>query len=558
MESYSIDGCPNITSLVFPSECDLSVDSIVRSCGNLTTVTLPIISYEKENSGGEYELYDASDNLVNVYTTYASAKKDMEVGGRIVKISEGESVIVNNAMSPAFISGDCRKLIEYIQNELDDCKQMKVIDGVIYNANVTTLIRVPYALRSYEMPDTVLMYEVNTFVNCSLTALTLSKNITRMELLSRINIETLEVPHDVFLSSAVFEGCKELRTVYFYGKITSDIPEFCFADCDKLEEVKFFKGITGTIRRFAFRNCTKLGLMLMGNKIAPTIDASDTGGNEIDGLYKVYNGYSDFVGNYTSFKNAIFSSSILRAGYTIIFNNDGTYDVMANGNIVEAGVNITRAEELAFKTGWRIDTITEGIMVADFHPFGYTDKQYIGYSTSGPRKLYLPYNYTGYDAPFWQVPLLNSRICNFTIDYFNIGNGKMLVKLYKNGVQYTETVYAKSETGNYRYNASDSVASAYYDASKGGHEFRYDNNLYEGEEVSFYTDDEFTDEIGTINVSYGQEEYQVGEPLMGLRSTKGSPVLSSSGDETVTITKREYETLVSKVNNLIEMMSNLN
>lgn len=560
MESYSIDGCPNITSLVFPSECDLSVDSIVRSCGNLTTVTLSIISYEKENSGGRYELYNSNGDLVDVYTTYASAKKDMEVGGRIEKISEGESVIVNSALSPAFISGDCRKLIEYKQNELDDCKQIKVIDGVIYNANVTTLIRVPYALRSYVMPDTVLSYEVNTFVNSSLTALTLSKNITRMDLLSRINIETLEVPHDVFLSSAVFEGCKELRTIYFYGKVTSEIPEFCFADCDKLEEVKFFKGVTGTIRRFAFRNDVKLGLILMGNKVAPIIDASDSSSTEVDGHYEVYDSSSSLKGTYSSLKNALSYSTIVPNGYRVDVNSDGTYNVYGNGNLIESGVtSFERIAQLgAFKPGWRIDIITEGIMVADFHPFGYTDKQYVGYSTSGPRKLYLPYNYTGYDAQFWQVPLLNSRICNFTIEYFNIGAGEMVVKLYKNGTLYTGVAYAKSESGNYRYNASDSVASATYDASKGGHVFNYNNNLYEGEEVSFYTDMAFTDEIGTANVTYGQDEYQVGEPLMGLRSTKGSPVLSSSADETVTITKSEYETLVSKVNNLIEIMSKLN
>ena len=245
-------------------------------------------------------------------------------------------------------------------------------------------------------------------------------------------------------------------------------------------------------------------------------------------------------------------------GYSIIINNDGTYNVKANNNVIESNVTFEVAKAAALRPGWTIETVSEGVRVADYHPFGYTDRGYVGYNTTGPRKLYLPYGYSGYDTQLWQIPLLNNRVCNFTIDYINIGNGKMLVKLYKNGVQYTETVYAKSETGNYRYNASDSVASAYYDASKGGHEFRYDNNLYEGEEVSFYTDSEFTDEIGTVNVIYGQNEYQVGEPLMGLRSTKGSSILSSSGDETVTITKREYETLVSKVNNLIEMMSNLN
>lgn len=90
------------------------------------------------------------------------------------------------------------------------------VDGVLYNKNMTTLIKVPETKKSFHFPPSVTSFLKEAFENCRY-------------------LEVVEIPEKItVIPGFAFQFCSLLRTVNIHKNITS-IGLFTFAHCPSLE-----------------------------------------------------------------------------------------------------------------------------------------------------------------------------------------------------------------------------------------------------------------------------------------------------------------------------------
>ena len=92
------------------------------------------------------------------------------------------------------------------------------------------------------------------------------------------------------------------------------------------------------------------------------------------------------------------------------------------------------------------------------------------------------------------------------------------------------------------------------------------HKVYVNEPINVYEDSGCTVLLGTFIAKYGVKSYTVGPPVMSYKSRSlfsttlfGSAKTTTvdAGDEIVSIKRRDYETLLSRVNQLTEQMNKL-
>ncbi len=112
------------------------------------------------------------------------------------------------------------------------------VDQVIYNKDMTTVILCSGAKTgSYVMPESVYAISPYAFMNCSLTDITVSPNVTE-------------------LPSHAFAHCENLKTIRLPETLTT-IGYCAFMECTALEEITIPAGVT-TIENVAFAWCNAL------------------------------------------------------------------------------------------------------------------------------------------------------------------------------------------------------------------------------------------------------------------------------------------------------------
>ena len=108
--------------------------------------------------------------------------------------------------------------------------------------------------------------------------------------------------------------------------------------------------------------------------------------------------------------------------------------------------------------------------------------------------------------------------------------------------------------------------SVTYDDTKNGYVVNFGNKVYVNEPINVYEDIDCTVLLGTFIAKYGKKSYTVGSPVMSYKSRSlfSTTLFGSSktttvdaGDEIVSIKRRDYETLLSRVNQLTEQMNKL-
>lgn len=176
---------------------------------------------------------------------------------------------------------DCPKL-RYI-NASGNNNYLASIDGVLYNKNITKLIKCPYAKDSISIPSTVNNIGSLAFEDCNnLTAITLPDSVTTLsESVFRncTKLESVRLPSGITQLSGAFHGCSSLKSVSlpqsinrigiytFFGckslekinlpKSVSKIESYTFEECSGLKEISFSSAVTSVETR-AFMNCSQL------------------------------------------------------------------------------------------------------------------------------------------------------------------------------------------------------------------------------------------------------------------------------------------------------------
>ena len=90
----------------------------------------------------------------------------------------------------------------------------------------------------------------------------------------------------------------------------------------------------------------------------------------------------------------------------------------------------------------------------------------------------------------------------------------------------------------------------------------FDNDIYHNEPVYVYSDGECNNLLGEFNALYGINEYYVTNGkarTMSFKSTYFTETENKTDEnEMANITKKEYETLLSRVNQMAELLNKLN
>jgi hypothetical protein len=126
-----------------------------------------------------------------------------------------------------------------------------------------------------------------------------------------------------------------------------------------------------------------------------------------------------------------------------------------------------------------------------------------------------------------------------------------------------------TELGDYLFRLTETegdIENITYDDTENGYVVNFDNKVYGNEPINVYEDIDCTVLLGTFIAKYGEKSYTVGSPAMSYKSRSlfsttlfGSPKTTTvdAGDEIVSIKRRDYETLLSRVNQLTEQMNKL-
>ena len=292
--------CKNLrTVTILSSETEIGQD-VFKNCDNLTTVQIPASAEELRNkliAAGirqeqiielEYGLLDEAnvynkcryeiidDKYAKLVECYAQDVTEARIP---LAVKKGERIYHVRSMDcNAFIS--CRKLntmiIPRYMEKIIDVSQFhssslktftvlagnrhyKSIDGVLFSADGTTLIKFPEnkEVTEYQIPEGVTTVAEGAFVgNRNLTKVTMASTVTK-------------------LGARAFCGCGNLTTVNMTKKVT-DIGSETFGHCEKLEKVLGSDGVQ-RIDSAAFIDCINLDTMKLGDGLTTIGDGAFCG-----------------------------------------------------------------------------------------------------------------------------------------------------------------------------------------------------------------------------------------------------------------------------------------
>lgn len=146
------------------------------------------------------------------------------------------------------------------------------LDGVLYNKDLTTLIKYPIAKAgaTFDIPASVTTIGFGAFANAtSLTSVSIPASVHTIEtsaFMSCSALTSITIPDGVTtISGGVFSGCRSLSAVSLPESITS-IEENAFGYCEALTSFTVPSGVT-SIPKYAFMGCKSLTEIKLHDKV---------------------------------------------------------------------------------------------------------------------------------------------------------------------------------------------------------------------------------------------------------------------------------------------------
>lgn len=521
MGTATIHNCDNLVDIVFPAYLDYTQYSkrdieeygfhsdqfaIVSGCSNITGVTLPAFSIDVEEDG-EIVSKTINRNLFNDrhfmrntpnedYTNPADQYwHNMVVRGLPIIIDGG-----SNWWS------DVYHVIEYRLPEVDNGNEYVSISGWIYTANEKRVCGIPKGISKISIPNGT--EEIGSYV---------------MDDEDRHHTHSieLEIPDSIrLIGDGAFNRADVANDITIGGEGMLRIGEDAFTEST-------FKNLTInrplTVGQSGFKNCSRLiNVVLNGNA---TLER------------EAFNG-CDNIEHVTIKGNTTLNGSSFRNPSKI-----KSLTVIVDEGVVPTFNNFTVQVFPFYQIGKNYPKAQRKLLVS------------VGSSelfTSAVRRQYLD----------WHYVLTGERLDGVIEDYDGMtieeaipAPNEVDVKAYVGGVEYTSTIYATSSLGHLV-----GEGGGVYSINPIGGKYKFElDGVYDGEEITLYSDSSLTNEIGRFTPRALTYEYQVGEPLMGMRTFRAAPVVlgSPADDEIVSIKKSEYESLVSKVNQMMRLMNKI-
>ena len=237
----AFQSCPNLEEIIFAptSTSDYSVtDGVLFK--TMTTNGVPekwLIKYPEAKKDSSYTI-PAGVDRVNKDAFFNCTNLTS------ITIPDG----MNCKIEPDAFSGSTR-LTEFIVETKN--VSYSVEDGVLFNANKTTLVLYPNGkVGDYTIPDGVKTIETKAFQNCN--------GLAHVTIPASVKSEGTSSSYVPGLGYYAFSGCTGLTKVTFKeGNTLDGIAEGVFANCTALTEIHLPESIT-SIGRQAFENCSSL------------------------------------------------------------------------------------------------------------------------------------------------------------------------------------------------------------------------------------------------------------------------------------------------------------
>ncbi len=248
---YSFYNCSNLTDIEWAAVNDIERIPAYAFAGcNLSTLTLP-------NNGTDENTGTVKGIIIDDYA-FANCKV------KRVTISMSITEMKSNAFA------GCSNLEEYCLDTVGgvEIKHPKYacLDGVLFSADMTTLMAYPIAkttisnvenAKTYQVPDAVVTIGSGAFNKAKFEEIKLGANTAKIEsgAFAGSNLKEIDLTKITEISTSVFQACQNLVGVTWPEKVET-IKEGSFRDCVSLTRVTAPN--VKKIEPFAFYRCAKL------------------------------------------------------------------------------------------------------------------------------------------------------------------------------------------------------------------------------------------------------------------------------------------------------------